>query len=103
MDHHGLPLDAPDVKGHRALHAVQVVVDAAGPGHEQGGGHPVQAQGAGQLVLEQAVEKADGLLGLVNRQQGGIPLWDAGDMIHTDSLLTFSILEYYTALSANCN
>ena len=87
VDHYGLPLDAPDVEGHRALHTVQVVVDAAGLGHEQGGGHPVQAQGAGQLVLEQPVEKADGLLGLIDGQQGGISLGDAGDMIHKGSLL----------------
>ena len=55
VDHLGGAFHAVDVEGHGALHAVQVVVEAGGGGHKQGGGHPVQTQGAGQLVLKQAV------------------------------------------------
>ena len=36
--------------------------------------YPVQAQRAAQPVLKQALEQADGLLGLINTQQGRIPL-----------------------------
>ena len=74
VNHHGGIPHAVNVKGDGALHPVQIVVQSGGLGHEQGGGHPVEPQRAGQLVFKQALEQADGLLGLVNRQQGGIPL-----------------------------
>ena len=89
VDHHGGVVHPPDVKGHRALHAVQVVVQAGGGRHEQGGGHPVEAQGPAEPVLEQALEQADGLLGLIDAEQGGIPLGD-GSLSHSAMLLFLS-------------
>ena len=78
VDHLGLPPGEGDVEGDRALHSVQVVVEAAGRLHKQGGGHPAQAQGPPEGVGEQPLEQADGLLGVVQIQTGGVPLGDDG-------------------------
>ena len=74
VDHLGGLFHAVDIKGDRALHAVQVVVQAGLGGDEQGGGHPVQPKGAGQLVREQPLQQADGLLRLIDGQQGAVTL-----------------------------
>ena len=81
VHHHGGVIHAPDVEGDRTLHAVEVVVEAGRGGHKQRSGHPVQPQRAAQPVLKQAIEQADGLLGLINTQQGRIPLGNTG-MFH---------------------
>ena len=38
----------------------------------------MQAQSAAQAVLKQALEQADGLLSLINAEQGGVPLGNGG-------------------------
>src|SRR5699024_9051078 len=68
---------------------VEVIVEAGCGRHEQGGRHPVQAQGAGQLVGKQALQKVDGLLGLIDGQQRGISLGQ-GDFSHIQTLLVIS-------------
>ena len=78
VDHHGGVLYTADIKGDGALHAVEIVVQTGGGGHKEGGGYPVQAQGAAQAVLKQALEQADGLLSLINAEQGGVPLRNGG-------------------------
>ena len=78
VDHLRVPPGIGNVKGHRPLHAVQVVVQAGGRLHEQGRGHPAEVEGAAQIVLKQALQKADGLLGIIEVQTGGVPLWDHG-------------------------
>ncbi len=74
VDHLALGPHVGDVEGHGPLHAVQVVVQAGGHRHKQRGRHPVQPQGPGQLVGKEAVAQVDGALGLINGQQGLIPL-----------------------------
>ena len=46
----------------------------------------MEAEGAAEAVLKQAVEQADGLLRLINIEQGGVPLRDVG-MVHNRILL----------------
>ena len=87
VNHLGGSLHAVDVKGHGALHAVQVVVQSGSGGDEQGCGHAVQMERAGQFVLKQALEQADSLLSLVNRKQRGIALRKF-DLTHLVDLLT---------------
>ena len=45
-----------------------------------------EVEGAAQGVLKQALEQADGLLGLIDAEQGGIPLGD-GSLSHSAMLL----------------
>ena len=78
VNHLGVPAGVGDVKGHSPLHAVEIVVQAGGGLHKQGGGYPAQVEGAAQGVLKQALEQADGLLGVVQVQAGGVPLGDDG-------------------------
>ena len=87
VDHHSLTLDPANVEGDGALHAVQVIVDPGGLGHKQGGGYPVQAKGAGQLILKQTVQQTDRSLRLINGQKGGISLGNTSHMLHNDPLL----------------
>ena len=44
VDHLGIPAGGGDVKADGTFHAVQIVVQAGGGLHEQGGGDPAQAQ-----------------------------------------------------------
>ena len=78
VDHLGGVLHPVDLKGDGALHPVQVIVEAGGGGDEQGGRHPVQAQGTGEAVLEQTLEQADGLLGLIEAEEGAVSLGNDG-------------------------
>ena len=55
VDHLGVPPRVGHVEGHRALHAVEVVVQAGGRLHKQGGGHPAQVERTAQIVLKQAL------------------------------------------------
>ncbi len=94
VDHLGLPPGEGDVKGDGALHAVQVVIQAGGCLHKQGRRHPAQTQGTPQIVLKQPLEQADGLLGIIQVQAGGIPRRDDGDG-HT--LFSFAVvIMHYT-------
>ena len=86
VDHHGGVGHAADVKGDGALHAVQIVVQAGRLSYEQRGGDPVEAEGAAEAVLKQAVEQADGLLCFINIEQRGVPLRDTGT-VHNRTLL----------------
>jgi hypothetical protein len=95
VDHGGVPLHAVDVEGHRPLHAVQVVVQAGSHRHKQGGGHPVQPQGSGQLVSEEPVAQVDGALGLINGQQGPVPLGQS-DLFHGENSFSPWIFPLYS-------
>ena len=65
MHHLAVGPHVGDVKGDRALHAVEVVVEAGVSVHKQGGGDPVQIQPDGEAVLELRVDQFDGTLELV--------------------------------------
>ena len=58
-----------DIKGDLALHAVQVVVQAGGRFQKQRCGHAVQVQRGAQSVGKQALDRADGALGVVQVQR----------------------------------
>ena len=55
VDHLGVPARVGHVEGHGPLHAVQIVVQAGGRLHKQGGGHPAQVERTAQIVLKQAL------------------------------------------------
>ncbi|CAN3977223.1 large-conductance mechanosensitive channel protein MscL, partial [Dysosmobacter welbionis] len=65
VDHLAVGAHIGDVKGDRALHAVQVIVQAGAAVHEQGGGDPVQVQAHTKAVLKLLVDQLDGPLELV--------------------------------------
>ena len=85
VHHLGADAGGGDVKAHRALHAVQVVVQAQGRVHEQGGGDPLEVQRRAQLDLEGLLDHANGLLGVVKAQAGHIALGD-GILAHQKHL-----------------
>ena len=70
-----------DVKGHLALHAVQVVVQAGGSLQKQRCGHAVQVQRGAQGISEQPLHRADGALGVVQIQRGCVVCRD-DDLAH---------------------
>lgn len=72
VDHLGVAVQAGYVKAHRALHAVQVVVQAGGGLDEQGGRDAAQVQRRAQGVGKQALDRADGPLGVVQVQGGRV-------------------------------
>ena len=61
-----------DIKGDFALHAVQVVVQAGGCFQKQRRRHTVQVQRGAQCVGKQALDRADGALGVVQVQRGRV-------------------------------
>ena len=80
---HHLCLDAAvlDVKGHLALHAVQVVIQAGGSLQKQRCGHAVQIQRGAQGIGKQPLHRADGALGVVQVQRGFVVCRD-DDLAH---------------------
>ena len=84
VDHLGIPAGGGDIEGHGALHPVEVVIEAGGRLHEQGSGDPAEVQRPAQRVLEEALEQADGLLGIVEVQKGGVALRDVR-VVHVKS------------------
>ena len=83
VDHLGVPARGGDVKGDGPLHTVQVVVQAGGRLDKQWGGDPHQIERASQCVLKKALEKADGLLGIIQVEAGSIARRDDG-LFHTN-------------------
>ena len=88
VDHLGVPAGGGDVKGDGAFHPVQVVVEAGGGLHEQGGGDPAQMEVAAQGVLKDPLEQADGLLGVIEVEQGRVVVGNVGFGGHTIGLLS---------------
>ena len=88
VDHLGVPPGGGNIKSDRPLHTVEVVVEAGGCLHKQGGGYPAQVQRAAQRVLKKTLEQADGLLGVVEVETGSVPLGDVG-LVHRLGLLLF--------------
>ena len=78
MDHLGVPPGGGDVKGDGPLHTIEVVVQAGGRLDEQRGGDPHQIERASQCILKKALEKADGLLGIIQVEAWGIARRDDG-------------------------
>ena len=76
VDHLCVPPGVGNVEGDGPLHAVEIVVQAGGGLHKQGGGDPAQVQRAAQRILKQALEQANGLLSVIEVQTGGVPLWN---------------------------
>ena len=63
-----------NVERHRALHAVQVVVQAKGRVYKQRCGHTLEVQRAAQLCQKNLFDEPDGLLRLIKPQCTLIPL-----------------------------
>ena len=66
----------PDVEGHRALHAVQIVVEAGLRIHHEGRGHTQEVQPLRQKGLEEVLHALDGHLGVVQVQAGLVVFWE---------------------------
>ena len=72
-------LHGGNVEAHGPLHAVEVVVEAGVPIHEQRRGHPAEVQGKFQVLLEAAFHKFDGPLHVVAVERGAVAVGnDAG-------------------------
>ena len=77
-----------NIKLHRALHAVEVVVEAALQGDEQGGGDPLQVERHGEIPLEIVLDHLDPFLRVANIQPGMIALrQDESFLCHAVQLL----------------
>ena len=81
VNHLGAGAGGGHVEADRALHAVQVVVQAGGRVHEQGRGDPLQMQCGAELHLEDLLDQADGLLGVVKAQAGRVAAGQHG-LVH---------------------
>ena len=69
-----LVADLLDGEFHLALHAVQIVVDAAALLHDKRCGHTVKGQCEAQRLLEQILDILDRVLGFAQCQRGRIIL-----------------------------
>ena len=78
LDDLRLPAGLQDVERHRALIAVEVIVQAAGLFQKQRRRDAKQVQICGELILEQALEQADGLLRVINAEQALVALGNVG-------------------------
>ena len=76
VHHFGTAVHGGNVKIHRPLHAVQIVVQAAALQYEQGRRHPFQVQRGAELLLKNGLDEADGLLGVVQAQRAFVALGD---------------------------
>jgi hypothetical protein len=77
VDHFpGGPADGGDVEAHGPLHAVEVVVEAGVPVHEQGRGDPAEVQGELQVLLEAALYELNGPLHIVAAEGRAVALGD---------------------------
>ena len=75
VDHLGvLAPNAGDVEPDGTLRAVQVVVQTGIGSDKQGGGHPAQVQGIGEVGLKGFFDECDGPLLFIVRQGSGIAL-----------------------------
>ena len=70
----------------RALHTVQVVVQAAALHDEQGSGHALQVQGHADLFLKDGLDQADGFLCVIQAQQA-LVVFRQSDLAHSSFLL----------------
>ena len=79
IERHALPLGqrmddlrvgvrAGNIEADRALHAVEIVVQAGGRLDEQRRGHAAQIQFAGERILKHALDQADGALRFIQRK-----------------------------------
>ena len=58
-----------DIEGDRALHAVQVIVQAAALHDKQGSRDALEVQRHAELLLKDRLDEADGLLGVIQTQK----------------------------------
>ena len=91
VDHLPLGPHVGDVEGDGALHAVQVVVQARAPVHEQRGGDPVQVQPEGEVALEVLVDELNGPLELVVGQGHFVAAGD-GELAHVIKPVLFELI-----------
>ena len=89
MDHLPLGAHVGDVKAHGALHAVQIVVEAGAPVHEQGGGDTVEVQPEGEAALEVLVDELNGPLEFVVGQ-GHFVAGGDGELAHVIKPVLYS-------------
>ena len=76
MDHLRIPADIGDVKGDGALHTVQIIVQAGGRFHKKRRRDTTEVQIAAEGILEHTLDKADGLLGIVERKAAAVACRD---------------------------
>ena len=68
------PLARAEIKGHRALHAVEIVVQTACGIYKQRSGHADQVQLGCKIALKKVLHLFDGIFGLPQRKEGLIVL-----------------------------
>ena len=85
-DLRALTADGGNVERHRALHAVEIVVQAAGRLNKQRGSDALEMQRKAQLLLKQVLDQADGLLRVVQPETGAVPFRNP-NMVHVDHSL----------------
>ncbi len=76
MHHLSLCAHIGDIKGHGALHAVEVIVQTRILIHKQGSGNAPQIQRLPQIHLEIALDELDCALHLIGRQRRFVPSRD---------------------------
>ena len=86
VDDLGLFVQAGHIELDRALHTVQIVVQAAALHDEQGSGHALQVQGHADLFLKDGLDQADGFLCVIQAQQA-LVVFRQSDLAHSSFLL----------------
>ena len=74
MDHLRIRFGLEDVKGNRAFHSVEVVVDAGCAVHKQRGSDPFEVEGFGEFLLKCSFDEFNSRLGVIQAQRGLIVL-----------------------------
>ena len=89
---HHLAVDAHvgNIEGDRALHAVQIIVQAGILIHKEGGGYPAQIQRLAQVDLEIALDELDGTLHLIGVQRRLISCGNV-NLAHASAPLLYKI------------
>ena len=93
MDNLGILTHRRHIKGNRALHAAEVIVQTGIFGNKQGSGHTLQIQRPGKFLLEHLLDMGNGPLGIVSIQSGLVALGNV-DLVHIASTFLNSIILY---------
>ena len=100
----GLLIQAGNIKRNRALHTVQVIVQAAALHDKQGSRDALEVQRHAELLLKDRLDEADGLLGVIQTQKALVSFRN-GNVTHNTSSYFFPGVWFYALanwLSYSC-
>ena len=80
--------DGLDIKFHRPLNAIEIVIETGVLGYKKRGGNPLQIKLPSEFLGKCIVDMTNRVLSLVNIQDGIIVLWD--DEFHNDAPFVIS-------------